>query len=653
MKIVAVCSCPSGVAHTYLAAESLEQAGKRAGHQVSVEVQGSLGAEPLPQSVIDEADGVIFAADIAVRGQYRFLGKPTIEVDIKRAVTEPDAVISDGVAEVEKERAPGVAEAMPTSGEFIPANPELITEPEPNAEPGTDDSRADDDSRDEPGSTADTSDGVTPEDGESAPSRRRLRLRGRRAAEQAATLPTPEAVPPPVSPDAPAMPSPDESESTPVPREGTPTVESVKVPTSAPQDRKVTPTPDGKNSTSGRRQDSEPHQLRSWMQLAISVITPVVAVGGILIALAYFLGTIGWPTEGASAVTAVVGGTGDVALGYATQHGIDLGEGAAVTASDIAASFDWSVQAWGVAFYIVGQATLALVVPVLAGAIAFALGSRPAIAPGLVGGAVASILGLGFLGALIAGFLAGFLVRGLLRVPVAARVRGMTTYVAIPLLAAVVTAATLIVVLGPAIGDLNGGLSEWLGGLDTSELIPLGIILGLLVSFDLGGPASTAAMTFAVAGLTEAGSESAPAAVVMAAVMAAGMVPGLASSVAVLIRRRLFSATERQASATSWVLGLSGLSQGGFPIAAADPLRVVPSFMVGGATAGGLVAFFGAGVVTPVGGLWVTSSMYEPVLFALALVLGTLVSAGLLITFKSIGVSDPTVGDETPADWLA
>ncbi|OZB49593.1 MAG: PTS fructose transporter subunit IIBC, partial [Cellulomonas sp. 14-74-6] len=233
-------------------------------------------------------------------------------------------------------------------------------------------------------------------------------------------------------------------------------------------------------------------------------------------------------------------------------------------------------------------------------------------------------------------------------------VRGVMPVVVIPLLSVAVVGVLTALVIGPPMKALNDGLSSWLSSLSGGSAVLLGVILGLMMSFDLGGPLNKVAYVFATTGLANAANTSAAPAKVMAAVMAAGMVPPLAVALATAVRPALWTENERESGKSAWLLGLSFISEGAIPFAAADPLRMIPSFMLGGAVTGGLVMAFGSGQLAPHGGIWVLALISKPLLFLLALVIGTLVSAAAVLAMKRIGQgSDAEVAGEPSPRTMA
>ena len=479
MKLVAVTSCPTGIAHTYMAAEAIEQAAKAAGHDISVETQGAAGATPIPPEVIAAADAVIFAADMEVRGRERFAGKPTIQTTVKRGIS--------GAAEL-------ITEAEETAAAAAANHSELET-----------------------GATLAAAD------------------RADLAGVSTAGL-------------------------------------SSKVESGASWGAK----------------------LRQWLMTGVSYMIPFVAAGGILIALSFLFG-------GASVATKVNGGTFN---GHTY---------AAITDPTKILS---QVGFAGVMFYI-GSTAFKMLIPILAGFIAFAMADRPGLVPGVVAG-------------LLGGLLAGAVTLAILRVKVPRALAGVMPVVIIPLVTTFVVGVVMIVVIGKPIASAQSSLTDWLNGLSGTNSVVLGILLGAMMAFDMGGPVNKVAYTFGLASLASGNTK------IMAAVMAAGMVPPLACAFASAVRPRLFTSTERKAGEAAWLLGLSFITEGAIPFAAADPLRVIPSMMAGSAVTGGLSMAFGATSRAPHGGIWVVGLIGNPGLYVLAILAGMLIGATALIALKSL-----------------
>ena len=269
--------------------------------------------------------------------------------------------------------------------------------------------------------------------------------------------------------------------------------------------------------------------------------------------------------------------------------------------------------------------------PALAGYISFAIADRPGIAPGFVAGAVAVFVGGGFIGGIVGGLIAGFTALWIGHFNVPRWLRGLMPVVIIPLGASLVVGGLLFMLLGRPLAAITSGLTNWLSGLTGSSVILLGIILGLMMCFDLGGPVNKAAYAFAVAGLNIAEPSSLR---IMAAVMAAGMVPPLAMALASTVRPGLFTEPERENGRAAWLLGASFISEGAIPFAAADPLRVIPSMMAGGAVTGAMIMAFDVTLKAPHGGIFVFFAIGHLLWFIVALVAGTIVAAAAVVAAK-------------------
>ncbi|MFZ7944362.1 MULTISPECIES: PTS fructose transporter subunit IIABC [Bacillaceae] len=276
-----------------------------------------------------------------------------------------------------------------------------------------------------------------------------------------------------------------------------------------------------------------------------------------------------------------------------------------------------------------GDNAFALIVPVLAGFIALSIADRPGFAPGMVGGLMAAHGGAGFLGGLIAGFLAGYIVL-LLKKAFAGLPRsleGIKSILIYPLLGIAITGFLMHYVVNNPVAWINKEIANWLTGLGTGNAVLLGVVLGLMMSFDMGGPVNKAAYVFGT-GLLASGVYGP-----MAAIMAAGMVPPLAIALATTMFKNKFNEQDKDAGKACYVMGLSFITEGAIPFAAADPLRVIPSVMAGSAIAGALSMAFGIGLRAPHGGIFVVPLVEGGALmYALAIVIGSIVSA-LLIGF--------------------
>jgi fructose PTS system EIIBC or EIIC component len=475
-SVVAVTACPTGIAHTYMAADSLVAAGQRAGVEVRVETQGSSGSTPLDPEVIAGADAVIFATDVGVRDRERFGGKPVVASGVKRAINEPDAMVADALRAADDPQAARVEGAAQAAASGSAAS--------------------------------DLSWGV---------------------------------------------------------------------------------------------------RLRQILLTGVSYMIPFVAAGGLLIALGFLLG--GYEiTEVADQVLL------DSTLANLPEGGLSIYLGAVL--------------------FKLGALAFGFLVPALAGYIAYAIADRPGIAPGFTVGSIAVFVGAGFLGGLVGGLLAGFAALYISRIGVPHWARGLMPVVIIPLGATLVSGGLMLLVLGRPLAAITTALQDGLNGLSGSSAILLGIILGLMMCFDLGGPVNKAAYAFATAGLAIDNPASLR---VMAAVMAAGMVPPLALALATVLRPRAFSPAERENGKAAWLLGASFISEGAIPFAAADPLRVIPPVMIGGAVTGAIIMASGAELSAPHGGIFVFFAISGIAGFLLALLVGTVAAGLAVMVAKSLG----------------
>lgn len=311
----------------------------------------------------------------------------------------------------------------------------------------------------------------------------------------------------------------------------------------------------------------------------VSFMLPMVVAGGLLIALSFVFGIEAFKEEGtfAAALMQIGGGT-----------------------------------------------AFALMVPVLAGYIAYSIADRPGIAPGMIGGMLASNLGAGFIGGILAGFLAGYVAKAVADyVKLPSSIESLKPILIIPLVASLVTGLTMIYVVGEPVAAVLSTLTNFLENMGSANAVLLGILLGAMMCFDMGGPVNKAAYTFGVGLL--ASETYAP----MAAVMAAGMVPAIGMGIASFVAKSKFSEPEREAGKASFVLGLCFISEGAIPFAAKDPLRVIPACMVGGAITGAISMLVGAKLMAPHGGIFVLliPNAITPVfLYLAAIVVGSLVT---------------------------
>ena len=494
--IVGVSSCPTGIAHTFMAAEALEQVGKDRGITVAIEGQGSGKIDALDPDLIERATAVIFAHDLPVKGRERFAGKPVVDVGVKAAVNDAGSLVDQALA------------------------------------------AADD------------------------PSAARV--------------------------------------------------------------------PAGSESSEEKEEGSEhwARRLQRSVMTGVSYMIPFVAAGGLLIALGFLLGGY------------------DIAL---TPDGAEKSVAEAVAHDYTLWSLPGSVEGaagsglmlyLGSVFFLLGQAAMNFLVPALAGYIAFGLAGRPGIAPGFAMGAIAVSVGSGFIGGLIGGILAGYVAAWLTGLTVPTWLRGLMPVVIIPLGTTLAVGAVMYMLLGRPLASLMTALQDGLTSMSQGgSAVFLGIILGLMMCFDLGGPVNKAAYLFGTAGLSAASASNTAPYEIMATVMAAGMVPPLAMSAATFLRSRLFTKAEVENGRSAWLLGLSFISEGAIPFAAADPLRVIPATMAGGAVTGAMTMAMHVGSRAPHGGVFVAFAITNFGGFLLAILAGAAVSTALVILLKGLGRS--------------
>ncbi len=280
-----------------------------------------------------------------------------------------------------------------------------------------------------------------------------------------------------------------------------------------------------------------------------------------------------------------------------------------------------------------GSGGFALMVPILSGYIAFSIADRPGLAPGMIGGVIAGNIGSGFLGGMVAGFLAGYVVLAIKKYIVLPKsLQGIMPILVIPVLSSITVGLLMLMVLGAPMTAINQAITDFLNGLSGGSAIVLGLLLGTMMAFDMGGPVNKAAYAFGTATLANlaAGEGSA----VMAAVMAGGMVPPLGIGIATLIFKKKFNEDEQEAGKAALVLGASFITEGAIPFAAADPARVLPSIMAGGAVAGALSMAFNCTLAVPHGGVFVLFAVGNVAMYIVAILAGSAVTAALLGVLK-------------------
>ncbi|ACL25758.1 PTS fructose transporter subunit IIC [Chloroflexus aggregans] len=468
--IVAITSCPTGIAHTFMAAEGLQRGAESLGHTIKVETQGSVGAEnTLTAADIVAAEVVIIAADTKV-DLSRFAGKRIYETSTKAAIHDGAAVIKTALEQAKPK----------TAGAVAPASADLVDQ-----------------------------------------------VAAAKAARAAGV--------------------------------------------------------------------AGPYK---HLMTGVSYMLPFVVAGGLLIAIAFAFGGI-YVYEDANRGT----------LGWAL-------------------------------FQIGGPSAFALMVPILAGFIAFSIADRPGLAPGMIGGMLASSTGSGFLGGILAGFIAGYAALWLNRnLNLPKTLAGLKPVLILPLLSSLFVGLLMVYVIGQPVSSALNALTAWLQSMEQSSALVLGLVLGAMMAFDMGGPVNKAAYTFATGLL--ASQVTTP----MAAVMAAGMTPPLGLALASLLFKDRFTVEEREAGKAAAVLGISFITEGAIPFAAKDPFRVIPSIMVGSAVAGALSMVFGATLAVPHGGIFVLpipNAVGNLPMYIVAILAGTLVTAGMLYVLKRpiAGVSE-------------
>ena len=462
-KILAVTSCPTGIAHTYMAAEGLETAAKAKGCFIKVETRGSGGAKNvLTAKEIEEADCIIVAADAKVP-MDRFAGKKVIECQVSDGISKADQLIDRAIAG-----------------------------------------------------------------------------------------------------DAPIYKSGSESSS---------------------------------NTEVSKSGKGIGHQIYTQLMNGVSHMLPFVVGGGILIAIAFLI-------DGLNV---------DINSLPADQR-INFG-----TITPMAAMFKS-----------IGGTAFGFMLPVLAGYIAMAIADRPALAVGFVGGMIAANGKSGFLGALVAGFVAGYLIIGLRKLcdKLPDALEKIAPVLIYPVLGILIIGIFMTYVVEPIMGGINTGVNSGLEGMAGSSKILLGLILGGMMSIDMGGPFNKAAYVFGVAQIAAGNYD------IMATVMIGGMVPPCAIALATLLFKDKFTKEEREAGPTNFIMGLAFITEGAIPFAASDPLHVLPACIIGSGLAGALSMVFNCTLMAPHGGIFVFPVVGNGLMYFVALVAGTIVSAVLLGALK-------------------
>lgn len=343
--------------------------------------------------------------------------------------------------------------------------------------------------------------------------------------------------------------------------------------------------------------ESVGHQIYKHLMNGVSHMLPFVVGGGILIAIAFLI-------DGFS---------------------VDLNS----LPADQRANFGTITQAAAM-FKGIGGTAFGFMLPILAGFIAMSIADRPGLAVGFVGGSIAANGTSGFLGALVAGFVAGYIVLLLKKVfsKLPESLDGMKPVLLYPLLGIFLVGVIMQFVVEPPIGALNTAINNGLNGLNGASAVVLGVLLGGMMSVDMGGPVNKAAYVFGTASIAVGNYN------IMAAVMIGGMVPPIAIALATIFFKNKFTAEERKAGPTNFIMGLSFITEGAIPFAASDPLHVLPACVVGSAVAGGLSMAFGCTLMAPHGGIFVVPTIGNPLMYLVALVIGSFIACGLLGLLK-------------------
>lgn len=326
----------------------------------------------------------------------------------------------------------------------------------------------------------------------------------------------------------------------------------------------------------------------------------------------------------------VVAGGLLIAIGFAAR-GIHAYDAAMAPDGSAIEPTAWT-QLWANIFAIGAKGGFGLMVAILAGYISYSIADRPGLAPGMIGGILAGVTGSGFLGGIIAGFVAGYFtdwLNGVVKLP--RNLAGLKPVLILPLVGSLVVGLVMFYVVGTPVAAALAALTEWLKGMQTTSALILGVVLGAMMAFDMGGPVNKAAYTFGV-GLIASG-VTAP----MAAVMAAGMTPPLGIALATYLFKNKFTEAERESAPATAILGISFITEGAIPFAARDPFAVIPSIMVGSAVAGAISLVAGCTLAVPHGGIFVLpipNAVGNLGMYVVALLVGTLVTTGMLFLLK-------------------
>ncbi|MGB4875651.1 MAG: PTS fructose-like transporter subunit IIB [Candidatus Competibacter sp.] len=574
-KIVAVTSCPTGIAHTIMAAEGLEQAAKKLGHTIQVETQGSVGTRnTLTDEAIAAADVVIVAADTRV-DTVRFIGKPIYESATEPAIRNGASVIEAALAS-----AGAASAAAPAAKKLkivgITSCPTGIAHTFMAAE-GLEQGAASlgHTAKIETQGSVGAKNNLTADDIAAADlviiaadtQVDKTRFAGKRLYETS----TKAAI-----------------------HDGAALVrKAIAEAAVAGAATTAKLTPEEQVQQAKAQQAAARTGVYKHLMTGVSYMLPFVVAGGLLIAISFALGGINV---------------------YDDAHKGTLG---------------WTL------FQIGAKSGFALMVPILAGFIAYSIADRPGIAPGMIGGMIAGAIGSGFLGGIAAGFLAGYIVKFLSdNIPLPRTLAGLKPVLVLPLLGTVIVGLLMYYVIGEPVAAALAAITQWLKGMQGANAAFLGLLLGAMMAFDMGGPVNKSAYAFATGLIT---SQTDPIYGPMAAVMAAGMTPPLGLALAALLFKNRFSLDEREAAGATAALGISFITEGAIPYAAKDPLRVIPALMLGSALTGAISMVLGCQLKVPHGGVFVLpipNAVTQLGGYIVAILIGTAVTTAALFFLK-------------------
>ena len=572
-NIVAVTSCPTGIAHTIMAAEGLEQAAKQLGHAIQVETQGSVGTRnTLTDEAIAAADVVIIAADTRV-DTVRFLGKAIYESATEPAIRNGKSVIEAALASTGATSASPAAKSLKIVG--ITSCPTGIAHTFMAAEGLEQGAKSQGHAiKVETQGSVGAKNNLTADDIAAADlviiaadtQVDKTRFAGKRIYEAS----TKAAI-----------------------HDGAELVRKAINEAKVAGGAAVKLSPEEQVQQAKAQQAATRTGVYKHLMTGVSYMLPFVVAGGLLIAISFALGGINV---------------------YDDAHKGTLG---------------WTL------FQIGAKSGFALMVPILAGFIAYSIADRPGIAPGMIGGMIASTIGSGFLGGIAAGFLAGYVVKFLSdNIPLPRTLAGLKPVLVLPLLGTVIVGLLMYYVIGEPVAAALAAITQWLKGMQGANAAFLGLLLGAMMAFDMGGPVNKSAYAFATGLIT---SQTDPIYGPMAAVMAAGMTPPLGLALAALLFKNRFSLDEREAAGATAALGISFITEGAIPYAAKDPLRVIPALMIGSALTGAIAMVLGCELKVPHGGAFVLpipNAVTHLGGYIIAILIGTVVTAAGLFFLK-------------------